>query len=102
MAKSGLDVYAHNVETVDSLQRWVRDHRANYKQSLSVLEHAKKVNPKLITKTSLMLGHGETDEEVLLPSLLFSFLLSSFLIIIILISFFIFISFFVMAFYFVY
>lgn len=64
MAKSGLDVYAHNVETVASLQRWVRDRRANYKQSLSVLEHAKKVNPNLITKTSIMLGHGETDEEI--------------------------------------
>jgi len=64
MAKSGLDVYAHNVETVASLQRWVRDRRANYKQSLSVLAHAKKVNPNLITKTSIMLGHGETDEEV--------------------------------------
>jgi len=64
MAKSGLDVYAHNVETVASLQRWVRDRRANYKQSLSVLEHAKKMNPRLITKTSIMLGHGETDEEI--------------------------------------
>lgn len=64
MATCGLDVYAHNVETVASLQRWVRDRRANYKQSLSVLEHAKKSNPNLITKTSIMLGHGETDEEV--------------------------------------
>lgn len=65
MATCGLDVYAHNVETVASLQRWVRDRRANYKQSLSVLAHAKKTNPNLITKTSIMLGHGETDEEVL-------------------------------------
>jgi lipoic acid synthetase len=64
MANCGLDVYAHNVETVASLQRWVRDRRANYKQSLSVLAHAKKCNPNLITKTSIMLGHGETDEEV--------------------------------------
>ena len=45
--------------------RAVRDHRANYRQSLSVLEHAKKYKPSLITKTSIMLGHGEKDEEVL-------------------------------------
>ncbi|XP_067929055.1 lipoyl synthase, mitochondrial-like isoform X2 [Watersipora subatra] len=61
---SGLDVYAHNVETVENLQRFVRDPRANYKQSLSVLSHIKKYNPSLITKTSIMLGLGETDEEV--------------------------------------
>jgi len=64
MAHSGLDVYAHNIETVEGLQRWVRDHRASYKQSLSVLERAKKVNPSLITKSSIMLGLGEKDEEV--------------------------------------
>lgn len=65
VANSGLDVYAHNLETVEDLQRYVRDRRANYRQSLSVLEHAKKTKPLLVTKTSLMLGHGETDEEVL-------------------------------------
>lgn len=65
LANSGLDVYAHNMETVERLQRHVRDKRANYKQSLSVLEHVKKVNPKVYTKTSIMLGLGETDEEVL-------------------------------------
>jgi len=64
MATSGLDVYAHNVETVEALQRWVRDYRAGFKQSLSVLEHAKQITPSLITKSSLMLGVGETDEEV--------------------------------------
>ena len=47
------------------LQAHVRDRRANYKQSMAVLEHAKKVSPTLITKTSLQLGHGETDAEVL-------------------------------------
>jgi lipoyl synthase len=51
MATSGLDVYAHNVETAASLPRWVRDRRANYKQSLSVLAHAKKINLNLIIKT---------------------------------------------------
>ena len=44
--------------------RFVRDPRANYKQSLSVLEHVKDVKPDLITKTSVMLGLGERDEEV--------------------------------------
>lgn len=43
VALSGLDVFAHNLETVERLQGRVRDHRAGYKQSLSVLEHAKKV-----------------------------------------------------------
>ncbi|XP_067655506.1 lipoyl synthase, mitochondrial-like [Haliotis asinina] len=61
---SGLDVFAHNVETVSELQRFVRDPRANYKQSLSVLEHAKKYRPGVVTKTSLMLGLGETDEQI--------------------------------------
>lgn len=65
LAVSGLDVYAHNVETVERLQPFVRDPRANYQQSLATLAHAKKVNPKLYTKTSVMLGLGETDEEVL-------------------------------------
>lgn len=65
LATSGLDVYAHNVETVKRLQRYVRDPRANYEQSLSVLKYAKEVNPDLYTKTSLMLGLGETQEEIL-------------------------------------
>ena len=64
VARSGLDVYAHNVETVEGLQRFVRDRRASYRQSLAVLEHAKAVQPSLVTKTSIMLGCGETDEEV--------------------------------------
>lgn len=59
------DVFAHNVETVERLQKKVRDPRANYKQSLGVLEHVKKHDPTRYTKTSLMLGLGETDEEIL-------------------------------------
>lgn len=43
VALSGLDVFAHNLETVERLQGRVRDHRAGYRQSLSVLEHAKKI-----------------------------------------------------------
>jgi len=65
LAKSGLDVYAHNVETVERLQKYVRDNRAGYWQSIGTLEHAKKAQPGLYTKTSLMLGLGETDEEVI-------------------------------------
>lgn len=65
LAKSGLDVYAHNVETVERLQKYVRDSRAGYWQSIGTLEHAKKVQPDLYTKTSVMLGLGETEEEVI-------------------------------------
>lgn len=64
MAKSGLDVFAHNVETVERLQRRVRDYRANYKQSLFVLEQAKVSVPTMVTKTSLMLGVGERKEDL--------------------------------------
>ena len=65
LATSGLDVYAHNIETVERLQPYVRDKRANYAQSLEVLAHAKVVKPDLVTKTSIMLGLGETQEEVI-------------------------------------
>lgn len=64
VAASGLDVYAHNVETVEELTPFVRDRRATFRQSLKVLEHAKKEGVK-ITKTSIMLGVGETAEQVL-------------------------------------
>lgn len=59
------DVIAHNIETVERLQRKIRDARADYRQSLGVLENAKKMNPKIYTKSSIMLGLGETDEEVI-------------------------------------
>ena len=61
---SGLEVFAQNVETVRRLTHPVRDPRASYEQTLSVLEHAKKYRPDVLTKTSLMLGLGETDQEV--------------------------------------
>lgn len=61
---AGPDVFAHNLETVRRLTPRVRDKRAKYDQSLAVLEHAKKRAPGRFTKTSLMLGLGETDEEV--------------------------------------
>lgn len=64
VARSGLDVYAHNVETVEALTPYVRDRRATFQQSIRVLEAAKEARPDLITKTSLMLGLGETDEQL--------------------------------------
>lgn len=48
-----------------SFSRHVRDPRANIDQSLSVLKHAKTVNPRVLTKTSIMLGLGETDQQIL-------------------------------------
>jgi lipoic acid synthetase len=63
VATSGLDVFAHNVETVPRLTPGVRDRRANWEQSLAVLRHAKAVSGKL-TKTSIMLGLGEKPEEI--------------------------------------
>lgn len=62
LAGSGLDVFAHNIETVERLQKRVRDPRAGYEQSLSVLRAAKERG--VYTKSSIMLGLGETDEEM--------------------------------------
>ncbi len=62
---SGLDVFAQNVETVERLTHPVRDNRASYWQTLNVLAFAKKYRPDVLTKTSLMLGLGETDEEII-------------------------------------
>lgn len=61
---SGLEVFAQNVETVRRLTHPVRDPRAGYEQTLDVLAHAKRHRPDVLTKTSLMLGLGETDDEV--------------------------------------
>jgi lipoyl synthase len=61
---SGLEVFAQNVETVRRLTHPVRDPRASYEQTLRVLKHAKRYKPGVLTKTSLMLGLGETDEEI--------------------------------------
>jgi lipoyl synthase len=62
---SGLEVFAQNVETVRRLTHPVRDPRASYGQTLAVLAHAKQHRPSVMVKTSLMLGLGETDAEVL-------------------------------------
>jgi lipoic acid synthetase len=62
---SGLDVFAQNVETVRRLTHPVRDPRASYEQTLAVLAHAKRHRGDVLVKTSLMLGLGETDDEIL-------------------------------------
>ena len=64
VATSGLDVYAHNIETVERLTPRVRDRRAGYQQTLDVLAHVKSLKTGCLTKTSIMLGLGETDEEI--------------------------------------
>ena len=61
---SGVDVFAQNLETVRRLTHPVRDIRAGYAQTLDVLRHAKVSRPTVLTKSSLMLGLGETDEEI--------------------------------------
>ena len=58
------DVFAHNLETVRRLTPRVRDKRATYDQSLRVLRHAKKLAPHRYTKTSIMIGLGETVDEI--------------------------------------
>ena len=58
------DVFAHNLETVRRLTPSVRDKRAAYDQSLAVLAHVKRRAPQRYTKTSLMLGLGETESEI--------------------------------------
>jgi len=58
------DVFAHNIETVKRLQRKARDIRAGYDQSLAVLKAVKDLDPSIYTKSSIMLGLGETDVEV--------------------------------------
>ena len=62
---SNVEVFAQNLETVNRLTHQVRDHRAGYEQTLEVLAYAKTYSPKTISKTSLMLGLGESEDEVL-------------------------------------
>ena len=59
------NVIGHNVETVKRLSPYVRDLRANYNQSLKVLKYVKELDSSIFTKSSLMLGLGESEEEIL-------------------------------------
>ncbi|MFA4906962.1 MAG: lipoyl synthase [archaeon] len=61
----GAEVISHNIETVKELQGKVRDGRANYEQSLEVLRAVKEFNPLVFTKSSIMLGLGETKEQAI-------------------------------------
>ena len=61
---SGIEVFAQNIETVERLTHPVRDPRAGYQQTLAVLAHAKGHRGDVLTKSSLMLGLGETDAEI--------------------------------------
>ena len=64
VVSAGLDVFAHNIETVRRLTPKIRDPRAGYDQSLRVLRAAKKADPGVITKSSILVGLGETLDEV--------------------------------------
>ncbi|MFB6290482.1 MAG: lipoyl synthase [Candidatus Bipolaricaulia bacterium] len=64
VARGGLDVVGHNIETVRRLTPKVRDARAGYELTLSVLEKMKEVDPDLVTKSSIMAGLGEELEEI--------------------------------------
>lgn len=59
-----IEVFAHNVECVPRLDMKVRDRRASFEQSLGILVEAKRLRPDILTKSSLMVGLGETDEEI--------------------------------------
>ncbi len=62
---SGIKVFAQNLETVKRLTHPVRDPKASYETTLKLLAHSKSYRPDILTKTSLMLGLGETDEEIM-------------------------------------
>jgi len=64
IVNSGIEVFAQNMETVERLTHPVRDIRAGYQQTLEVLAESKRINPNVLTKTSLILGLGETDDEI--------------------------------------
>jgi lipoic acid synthetase len=64
VGRAGPDVFANNVETVRRLTPVVRDARAGYDQTLAVLARMKQEFPKVVTKSSVMVGLGETDDEL--------------------------------------
>ena len=64
VVESGCEVFAHNIETVRELTKKVRDPKCGYDQTLSVLKMAKALRPEVVTKSSIMLGLGETDDQV--------------------------------------
>jgi lipoic acid synthetase len=65
VVEAGPEVLAHNIETTESLTLKVRDPRATYRQSLKVLRAVKELNPAIHSKSSIMLGLGETEADLL-------------------------------------
>lgn len=65
LVDAGITVFAQNVETVERLTHVVRDPKAGYQRTLDLLHYCKQQHPKILTKTSIMLGLGETDDEIL-------------------------------------
>ena len=64
VVESPIKVFAQNIETVERLTHPIRAPRAGYDKTLKVLQAAKEINPNIITKTSLIVGLGETDVEI--------------------------------------
>ncbi len=64
VVESSADVFAHNIEVVERLSPFVRDKKCSYEKTLRVLQRAKEMNPQIITKSSIMVGLGETESEV--------------------------------------
>ena len=62
---AGPEVVAQNIETVERLTHPVRDRKASYQTTLQVLENIKKLDENRLTKSSIMVGFGETRDEVL-------------------------------------
>jgi len=65
IVESGPDVLSHNIETVRRLSPKIRDVRASYDQSLSVLKKSKEIDLRIYTKSSIMLGLGESEQEII-------------------------------------
>ena len=64
VVNSPIKVFAQNIETVERLTHPIRDPRAGYLKTLNVLKTAKEINPNMITKSSIILGLGETEDEI--------------------------------------
>ena len=64
VVNSPIKVFAQNIETVERLTHPIRDPRAGYQKTMDVLRVAKEINPNMITKSSIILGLGEIDEEI--------------------------------------
>jgi lipoic acid synthetase len=65
LVAAGIQVFAQNVETVSRLTHEVRDPKAGYQQTLDILKYCKQTHPTVLTKTSIMLGFGETEAEII-------------------------------------